>query len=281
MSSAYCVADRLDALDRPAWGDDPPPWAPGRREEIGHMDSAGTATVGNGGVFDDRLALLSKIDILADLSEAEMHAIVEAAPARTFAAGELLCTPHRPVEALFLLKRGRIRVFRISADGRALTTAIVTPGTMFGEMALLGQRMYDNYAEAFDEAFTCVMDRADVHRLLLSDPRIAARIVEILGRRLVEMERRLSDTVFNSVPQRIAATLCTLATGAATPDPGSLTGPRQVALTHEQIAALVGTSRETATKALGEFAAQGLLRLGRGKITIVDPARLAAEAGNT
>lgn len=61
-----------------------------------------------------RLALLAKIDILADLSEPEVNAIVHAAPARTYQAGELLYTPHRPVEALFLLKRGRIRVFRVA-----------------------------------------------------------------------------------------------------------------------------------------------------------------------
>ena len=270
--AAYCVTDRLDVLGRPAWGTRPPPWAPGRREEVGDMprDDAGRPPAGQ------RLALLSKIDILAGLSEAEMNRIVEAAPARTFAAGELLYRPHRPVEALFLLKRGRVRVFRVSADGRALTTAIVEPGTMFGEMALLGQQMHDNYAEALDEAFTCVMNGADVHRLLLSDPRVAARIVEILGRRLVAMERRLSEAVFFSVPQRVAATLCTLIgdQAAAAPD-----GPVQISLTHGQIAALAATSRETTTKALGELAGQGVLRLGRGHVTVLDPRRLAARAG--
>jgi CRP/FNR family cyclic AMP-dependent transcriptional regulator len=135
----------------------------------------------------DRLATLSKIDILADLNRREMQTIMDAAPMRSYAAGELLYTPHRPVEVLFLLKQGRVRVFRVSAEGRALTTAIVPAGTIFGEMVLLGQRMYDNYAEAVDETLTCVMSRADVHRLLLSDPRIAARIAEILGRRLVQM----------------------------------------------------------------------------------------------
>lgn len=224
---------------------------------------------------DPRPALLSKIDILADLSEMEVDRIVEAAPARTFAAGELLYSPHRPVETLFLLKAGRVRVFRVSADGRALTTAIIQPGTMFGEMVLLGQHMHDNYAEALDEAFTCVMDRADVHRLLLSDPRVAARIVEILGRRLVAMERRLSEAVFLGVPQRVAATLCTLVGDQATAPPD---GPIQIPLTHAQIAALAGISRETATKALGELAEQGALRLGRGRITVVDPRRLTEHA---
>jgi CRP-like cAMP-binding protein len=222
-----------------------------------------------------RLALLSKIDILADLSEPEVNQIVDAAPARTYRAGELLYTPHRPVEVLFLLKRGRIRVFRVSREGRALTTAIVSPGTMFGEMALLGQRMHGNYAEALDEAHTCVMDRADARRLLLSDPRIAARIVEILGRRLTEMEQRLSEAVFSSVPQRVAAALCTLADSHPSAGHG---GAIHLTVTHSQVAALAGTSRETATKALGDLASQGMLRLSRGRITIVDRSGLAAHA---
>jgi CRP-like cAMP-binding protein len=267
---AYCVVDRLDALATPAWGSAPPPWAPGRREEVTRVDRIAA----DGVVLDDRLAMLSKIDILADLNPEEMRAIMDAAPMRTYPAGDLLYTPHRPVETLFLLKRGRVRIFRVAADGRALTTAIVPAGTIFGEMVLLGQHMYDNYAEALDETLTCAMDRADVHKHLLSDPRIATRIAEILGHRLAAMERRLSDTVFKTVPQRIAATLCTLSTDHPP------TGTYRVALTHEQIAALTGTARETATKALGELADRGLLRVGRGKITIMDPERLAAEAGN-
>jgi len=266
-----CVPDRIGALGRAAWGTRPPPWAPGYREEAEDMEHIARDLP----EAAERLGLLAKIDILADLSEPEVSRIVDAAPARTYRAGELLYTPHRPVEVLFLLKRGRIRVFRISPEGRALTTAIVAPGTMFGEMALLGQSMYDNYAEALDEAHTCVMDRADARRLLLSDPRIAARIVEILGRRLMAMEQRLSEAVFSSVPQRVAAALCTLADGhpAAAREAGI-----HLTVTHSQVAELAGTSRETATKVLGDLASQGLLRLSRGRITIVDRGRLAAQA---
>jgi CRP-like cAMP-binding protein len=173
-------------------------------------------------------------------------------------------------------KAGRVRVFRLAADGRALTTALVNPGTIFGEIVLLGQRMHDNFAEALEEAVVCVMSRDDVQRLLLSDPRIAARIAGILGARLAEMERRLSDTVFKSAAQRIAATLATLASDRR---PGIRSRAPQVLLTHEQIAALVGTSRETATKVLGDLASQGLIRLSRGRITVLDPAAVAARAG--
>jgi CRP/FNR family cyclic AMP-dependent transcriptional regulator len=226
----------------------------------------------------DRTFRLTEVDIFADLSEPEIDAIATALPMKTYAAGQLLYSPQHPTETLFILKRGRVRIFRVSSDGRALTTALIAPGTIFGEMVLLGQRMNDSFAEALDEALVCAMSRGDVHKMLLTDARIAARITEILGARLADMERRLSDTVFKSVPQRVAAALIALASEQRR----LALGPRAstVSLTHEQLAALVGTSRETATKVLGDFATKGLLRLGRGRITLVDPSGVAAEAGD-
>ncbi|MFD2024620.1 Crp/Fnr family transcriptional regulator [Promicromonospora aerolata] len=218
---------------------------------------------------------MAEVDIFCDLNAAEMDALGAAAPRRTFAPGALVYTPHQPVETLFILKQGRIRIFRTSPDGRALTTAIISPGTIFGEMVIVGQQMHDNYAEALDEVVVCVMSKSDVKRLLLGDPRIAVRISETLGRRLGMIEQRLSDTVFKSVPERIASTLATLATGAA---PGLGRGV-QVRLTHEQLAALAATSRETTTKVLGELSDEGLVSLGRGRINVLDLIRLRDYCG--
>jgi len=265
MTERYCLVEGLDALDRRSVGSSPP-WAPGQREEWADVERA----------TGDDIWCMAEVDIFADLSEVEMEAIAAAAPMKSYAAGELLYSPHQPVETLFILKKGRVRIFRVSPDGRALTTALVAPGTVFGDMVLLGQQMHDNFAEALDDVVVCIMSRADVHRFLLSDPRISARISEILGRRVAELERRLTDTVFKSVPERIAGTLCLL---AAEQQKRPLGRGVQVALTHEQLAALTGTSRETTTKVLGEYADRGLLRLGRGKITILDPETIAAEAG--
>ncbi len=262
--SAYCLVGRLGDLGPSGMA----PWAPGRREEMADVERRGQTT--------EDLWCMSEVDIFADLDDREMGAIAAAAPMREFSAGELLFAPPQPMERLFILKQGRVRIFRLSADGRALTTAIVTPGTIFGEMLLLGQQMHDNFAEALDKVTVCVMTRDDVQRFLLSDARIAARISEILGNRVSQLERRLSDTVFKSVPQRIATTLCLLADQQQS---RPLTRGLQVSLTHEQVAALTGTSRETTTKILNEFAEQGLLRLGRGKFTILDLPRLAAESG--
>lgn len=218
----------------------------------------------------DRLWCMAEVDIFTDLAEHEMAVIADAAPMRSYAAGELLHTPQQHSEALYILKQGRVRIFRLSPDGRALTTAILSPGTIFGEMVVVGQSMHDNYAEALDDVVVCVMTRPDVHRLLLGDPRIASRISEILGRRLAALEQRLSDAVFKSVPQRVAETLLTLATQR------TLGRSLVVQVTHEQLAALVGTSRETTTKVLGDLAARDLVGLGRGRITVLDPTGLRA-----
>ncbi|XEC29568.1 Crp/Fnr family transcriptional regulator [Streptomyces fradiae] len=272
LPGGCCLADSADTLAGPPWGAAPPPWAPGRREGPHLMNPTG----------DDagKTWCISEIDIFRDLSEAEMDAIAAAAPMKAYSAGELLYSPAQPSEVLFILKKGRVRVFRVSAEGRALTCAIITPGTIFGEMVLLGQRMYDNYAEALDDVTVCVMSRADVHRFLLADARISARITEILGRRLADLEQRLSDTVFKNVAQRIATSLLTL-TAAQRPAGPLRPGARhpQIALTHEQLAALAGTSRETATKVLHEFADRGLLRQARGRITVLAPDQLRDEAG--
>ena len=118
----------------------------------------------------DDIWCMAEVDIFADLSAQEMEAIGAAAPMRTYAAGEVIYSPHQRSETLFILKKGRVRIFRISPDGRALTTALVTPGTVFGEMVLLGQQMHDNFAEALGDVVVCVMNRVDVNRFLLSVP---------------------------------------------------------------------------------------------------------------
>ena len=244
------------------------PWSPGCREEDVDIQRAARNP--------DKIWCMAEVDIFCDLDEAEMDALSAAAPMKTYPLGTLVYTPHQPLETLFILKKGRIRIFRVSPDGRALTTAIIEPGTIFGEMVIVGQRMHESFAEALDEVVVCVMTKADVRRLLLGDPRIAARISETLGRRLGELEQRLSDAVFKSVPERIAGALVTL---AAARSGRPLGRGVQIRLTHEQLAALAATSRETTTKILGEFADQGLITLGRARITILDRVELSRLSG--
>lgn len=227
----------------------------------------------------DKLWFLAEVDILQDLAPAELEQIAARAPMQSVAAGAIFFSPERASEVLFILKRGRVRLFRLSPGGKVFTTTILGKGTIFGEMAILGQQMQDQYAEALDESVICLMSKTDVQALLLSDPRIAARIAETLGQRLLEMERRLSGTVFKTIPQRVADTLLSL----ERTEPRAVWPFRQprseVCLTHEQLAEFVGTYRETVSKALSELRELGLIELRRGRIVLLDPAALAALAG--
>jgi CRP-like cAMP-binding protein len=135
-------------------------------------------------------------------------------------------------------------------------------------MALMGQRMHDHFAEALDPCRICLMGKEDTQRLLLSDPRIAARIAGILSDRLKDMEERLSDFAFKNVAQRIASTL--LAIERNDRARGVLNGVCEVRMTHEQLAEFVGTYRETVTKVLNELRDQKLIELRRGKIMLID-----------
>jgi CRP/FNR family cyclic AMP-dependent transcriptional regulator len=227
----------------------------------------------------DKLWFLAEVDIFRDLAPADLEQIAARAPMQSVAAGSVFFSPERAGEVLFILKRGRARLFRLSPGGKGFTTAILGKSTIFGEMAILGQQLQDQYAEALDDCVICLMSKADVQELLLSDPRIAARIAETLGQRLLEMERRLSGTVFKTVPQRVADTLLSLERAEPRATWPFRQPHREVCLTHEQLAEFVGTYRETVTKALSELRELGLIELRRGRVVLLDAEALAALAG--
>ncbi len=221
---------------------------------------------------------LTEVDLFADLSTAEIDAMNLMAPARLFRAGELVFSQSQPVTALFILKTGRVRVYRVTEDGKALTMAILEPGAVFGEMLLVGQRMYDNYAEAIEDVAICQLTVAQVEQYLLSDPRIAVRISRLLGEQVVRLEERLTDLAFRPLAARVAGTLLKLAEATPAPRFGRTIVVR---LTHEQLAGLLGATRESTSKIMADFAARNLIRQGRGRIVIQDPAALHGVARRT
>ncbi len=220
---------------------------------------------------------LSEVDIFRDLAPADIEALGKRAPMKTVPAGAVFYTLEEPGEVLFILKVGRVRLYRLSPEGKAFTIAILAAGTIFGEMAILGQALHDSYAESLTPCVLCLMSREDVKTVLLGDPRIALRITETLGRRLLEAERRLADTAFKSLPQRLATLLVTLAER----EPPRLFRParREVRYTHEQLAEMAGTYRETVTKVLNELREAGLIELQRGKVVLLDIEALRAWGG--
>jgi CRP/FNR family cyclic AMP-dependent transcriptional regulator len=221
---------------------------------------------------------MSEVELFADLSSEEILAMNQMAPARSYSFGELVFSQSEPVTALFILKKGRIRIFRVTEDGKALTMAILEPGAVFGEMVMVGQRMYDNYAEAIEAVDVCLMSTSDVERYLMSDPRIAIRISRHLGQEVVRLEERLTDLALRPLRSRVASTLLRLAESARTP---RFTNPT-IRLSHDQLAGLLGATRESTSKAMSDLASRGIIRQGRARVVIQDLdalSRLARQSG--
>jgi len=204
---------------------------------------------------------LKAVDIFQDLSEEELEALDSSITIVPCEVGKIFYAPEDTGEALFILKEGKVQLYRISPDGRKLVTNTLAPGTVFGEMSLIGQGMYDSFAEAIEDCAVCRMDRADLERLLVEKPQVALRILEVIGKRLVEVEARLEDIAFKTVAARLASLLLRLMKEQG----ATITG-----FTHQNLADAIGTYRETTTQTLNSFKAQGLLNTGRKRIEILD-----------
>src|SRR5437762_7091314 len=113
----------------------------------------------------------------------------------------------RAREVLFILKKGHVQLYRMSDEGRKLVITTLGPGTIFGEMALTGLGMHDAFAEATEEALICILNRGDLEKLLISKPKIAVRLLNVMAKRLQETEGRLEQTLFHDVPSQLAALL--------------------------------------------------------------------------
>lgn len=216
----------------------------------------------------DKMYCPKQIDIFADLDQAEMEELDRMMVLTTYKRGKTLYEPDERREVLFLLKTGRVELYRLSPEGRKLVIASIGPGTFFGEMALVGQGMYDSYAEAVEDSTACVLTRSDVERLLLAKPKVALRFLEVVGQRLKDSEARLEEIAFKNARSRVASLLLRLHQGRNAVD-----------LSHQDLADRIGVYRETVTNVLDQFKSDGLIETGRRKITIIKPDELEHIAG--
>src|SRR5215471_8904346 len=211
--------------------------------------------------FEIKLHYLSKTDLFCDLSPEELKDVARIATMVTCPAGRIFYSPNEHGEVVFILKKGQVELYRMSEEGRKLVIGTLGAGTVFGEMALTGLRMYDAFAEATEEALICILNRGDAEKLLTSKPKVAMRLVDLLGRRLRETEERLEQTLFHDVPSRLAALLLRL---------HRETRSDVIEMTHEELSEHLGVYRETVTAALNNLRKDDLITIGRKQVHLSD-----------
>src|SRR5215203_6295750 len=218
-------------------------------------------SIRDGAVFDQRrggtvldeeqIRLLTLVDIFEPLSREEIEEINWRHLNTSVERGETFYTPMDLCETLFVLQKGRVRIYRATPEGREFTVAVVGSGTVFGEMVLTGQRLRNSYAQAIEESEVSAMCRADVERLILDKPRVGLQLVHLLSERLAVQETRMQDMALKEVPARLARLLLLLVENDGIRTSASYKIATRY--THQQLGTMIGANREAVTRAFARL----------------------------
>lgn len=223
----------------------------------------------------DEIALLQQIPLFAGLPGEQLRALARGMNRRRYAKGQTILQQGEEGDSLFIIVSGRVRIYTQSAEGHELSVWICDKGDFFGEMALLSGEPRSACAKAMQTTDVLVLHRQAFRQFLLSTPQAAIHIIEILSMRLRHTTESAGGLMSLSVTQRVARTLLQLVEryGADAGDAGVII---DLDLSQEAIATLVGTTRESANRALSSLRDQGIVQIDRARIRVLQPGRLQA-----
>lgn len=212
---------------------------------------------------------LQKIKLFKESTPEEMEELARMTRMESVKKRTAIFLPGDPSQQVYLLKEGRVKISRISEEGREITLALLEPGEIFGELDTLDDSPRDTLAEALDDSQLCVIHKALFLAMIGRRPELSLRLTKLIGFRLRRIESRVEDLVFRDVPARLAHLLLELSKnyGKATPQ-GLLL---QIKITHQEMANLIGSIRETVSAVLGEFKKEGLITFEGRRLILLRP----------
>jgi CRP-like cAMP-binding protein len=216
----------------------------------------------------ERIRLLSLVDIFEPLSEQDIERLNGQLPDVHLQPGQMFYTPEDRSEKLFILQKGKIRIFRMTPDGREFTLAVVEAGTVFGEMALTAQQLEGAYAQAMESSQVSTMAREDLERLVVEKPEVGIRLMHVLSERLRRQENRLEDANMKDVHARLAGIIVLLVESEGVRTGMGYRIPAHY--THERLGTMIGANRVAITRAFGLLQDDGVVELRRRLIHVTD-----------
>lgn len=221
--------------------------------------------------------VIASVPLFSALEPEDQAQLFEMMSTASFRRGEKLFAEGDPGDCLYLLVEGKVKLGHTSSDGRENLIAILGPGEMIGELTLFDPGPRSGTATAVAPTEMLQLDHSALMRFIDTRPELAKHMLKALAQRLRRTNTALADLVFSDVPGRVAKAVLDLADrfGSQSPD-GTIHVPHE--LTQEELAQLVGASRETVNKSLAEFVSRGWIRLeGRG-VHLLDVDRLRRRA---
>jgi len=209
--------------------------------------------------------------MLASLSPAQISALAERTLQRRFQPGEVLFHEGDPCYGFFVLAQGSVKIFKTSPSGREIMLAVESAPSSVAEVPLFDGGPYPATVSAIGDVTACLISKQDFRHVCLEQPEVALKILAVVGQRLRQLVAVVESVSFGSVRQRLAGTLLEFARESGK-DAFTL------ALTHQELASRLGTVREVVSRNLSRFQAEGLIRIDKRQVRVLDADGLEREA---
>ncbi len=217
--------------------------------------------------------VLRKVPLFSDLSEAELARFADVTREREYPKNSVILFEDDPGDALYIVSAGQVKVVLIGEDGREVILSVLGDGDFFGDMALIDDEPRSAHVIAMRDSQLLVLRRDDFQAQLVAQPKISLKLLRVLVQRLRRADEKIGGLVLLDVNGRVARVLLDMA------DEGG--GPKITRrLTHHTIAQMIGSSRETVSRAMRELVDRGLIEITRREISIRNRDGLAALAGS-
>jgi CRP-like cAMP-binding protein len=217
----------------------------------------------------DRVGLLGRVPMFADLSADDLEQVADVAHPRRFAAGEVVFREGDASNTCYIVRSGHARAIRENADGRQLALATFGPGDIFGELAMFDDERRSATVETIEPLEVLGIMGPDMRRAMERRPQLAIALARALSRRLRATNERLASQSFQTVQSRVANVLGQLVEQARAE--GAATADVPITVTQAEVAQLAGSSRESASRFLAVLERAGVISQGRGRLTVHDP----------
>lgn len=220
------------------------------------------------------LAALTKIPLLAGLQPEQQNRLAERMDLLEVRRRRVVFLPGDPGKSIFFLTSGRVKLSRVTRDGKELTLSYLRPGEVFGEQCLVTGGPREEMAETMENAVLLELPREDFEALLTSEARVGAEMTHMLCQRRLDLERKVEDLVFKDVSAKLAELLLRLGQRyGQTEERGLLL---EVKMTHQEMANLIGSTRETVSLTLSQYKRDGLILTEGRKIILLSVEGLKA-----
>ena len=209
---------------------------------------------------------LKQVPLFAGLADEDIGELMSVAKRRTFRSGEVIFHREDPGQVLYVIKEGKVKISLISPDGQEISLVVFGKGECFGEFALLDGLPRSADAVAMEKVECYTLQRSDFHKAIMKNPKIAIQVMEVLSKRLRSTDQMVEDLIFLDVYGRVAKKLLELADTHGTKVENGIR--IDVRLTQQELASMVGSSRESVNKVMGYFTDKNFISTDKHKITL-------------